>query len=166
MFEIAAYFLGSLILFIFIFFIERNEEQKKKKHRTSFLKNKPIVEFDCDIINGSDKIQATLLATHSFYRIHTCVMLYEQSIVLTTGLETLQDEIMIDDIEFVSIKQLSFIDHLYIRQRVQKIPHKEIWSELYLNGDKKDLLYIKKFIEERMHKPQIIDLTGGDPTEQ
>lgn len=56
MFEIAAYFLGSLILFIFIFFIERNEEQKKKKHRTSFLKNKPIVEFDCDIINGSDKI--------------------------------------------------------------------------------------------------------------
>lgn len=160
MYKTAIYFLASLFLLIWVFFIERQDEQKRKKHRSLLLKNKPIAEFDCDIINGTDKVQASLLATHSFYRIHACVMLYEQSIVLATGLETLQDEIMINDIEFVSIKQLSFIDHLYIRQRVQKIPHKEIWGELYLNGDKKDLLYIKKFIEERMHRPQVIDLTS------
>ncbi len=166
MYKTAIYFLASLFLLIWVFFIERQDEQKRKKHRSLLLKNKPIAEFDCDIINGTDKVQAALLATHRFYRTHACVMLYEQSIVLATGLEKLQDEIMIDDIESVSIKRLSLIDHLYVRQRIRKIPHKESLNEFYLNGEKEDLLYIKNFIEERMHRPQIIDLTGGDQTEQ
>ena len=169
MFEIAAYFLGSLILFIMVFFIASKDEEKKEKIRNSFLKNKPIAEFDCDLIDGIDKVQATLLATNSFYRTHASVMLYEKSIVIATGSEVFQPEIMINDIEAVSMKRLAFDDHLYIRHTVTadiKARYKETCPEIYLKGKKEDLLYIKKFLEERMHRPQVIDLTGGDQTEQ
>ena len=163
-------FIGLLLLFIWMLFIVSKNEEKKEKIRKSFLKNKPLAEFDCDLIDGTDKVQATLLATdRGFYRTHASVMLYEKSIVIATGSEVFQPEIMINDIETVSMKRLAFEDHLYIRHTVTadiKAKYKETCPEIYLKGKKEDLLYIKKFLEDRMHRPQIIDLTGGDQTEQ
>ena len=74
-------FIGLLFLFIWTLFITSKDEEKKEKIRNSFLKNKPLAEFDCDLIDGIDKVQATLLATNSFYRTHASVMLYEKSII-------------------------------------------------------------------------------------
>lgn len=162
-------FIGLLLLFIWMFFIVSKDEEKKEKIRNSFFKHKPLAEFDCDLIDGIDKVQATLLATNSFYRTHATVMLYEKSIVIATGSEVFQPEIMINDIEAVSMKRLAFDDHLYIRHTVTadiKAKYEETCPEIYLKGKKEDLLFIKNFIEERMHRPQIIDLTGGDQTEQ
>ena len=162
------YYLALFIVFIFAVLIERQEDKRKKQKRASFLKNKPLAEFDCDIIDGVDKVQATLLTTNRFYRTSACVMLYEKSIVLATGVEASQSEIMINDIEAVSMKRLAFEDHLYIRHTVTadiKAKYKETCPEIYLKGNKEDLLYIKKFLEDRMHRPKVIDLTGGDQTE-
>ena len=111
-------FIGLLFLFIWTLFITSKDEEKKEKIRNSFLKNKPLAEFDCDLIDGIDKVQATLLATNSFYRTHASVMLYEKSIVIATGSEVFQPEIMINDIETVSMKRLAFEDHLYIRHTI------------------------------------------------
>lgn len=163
------YYLALFIVFIFAVLIERQEDKRKKQKRASFLKNKPLAEFDCDIIDGVDKVQATLLTTNRFYRTSACVMLYEKSIVIATGSEVLQPEIMINDIETVSMKRLAFEDHLYIRHTVTadiKAKYKETCPEIYLKGKKEDLLFIKNFIEERIQRPKIIDLTGGDQTEQ
>lgn len=162
------YYLALFIVFIFAVLIEKQEEKRKKQKRASFLKNKPLAEFNCDVIEGVDKVQATLLTTNRFYRTNACIMLYEKSIVLATGIEAFQPEIMINDIEAVSMKRLAFEDHLYIRHTITadlKAKYKTC-PEIYLKGNKEDLIYIQRFLEERMHRPKINDLTDGNQTEQ
>ena len=94
------------------------------------------------------------------------VFLFDDYIAFTTGLvmgfgESIPDEIEIKDINFACMKYIFKTDFLLINyNRKTKEP-----SQFYIEGKKEDLLYIKNFIEERIRRPKIIDLTDGDQTE-
>ena len=97
------------------------------------------------------------------------VLLYNDVIKFTFANEKYLPEIAVKDIEIIFIKRVLGEDLLYIKHKVspeKKVQYKETYPEFYLSGDKEDLLYIKDFIEERMNRPKIVDLTGGDQTEQ
>ena len=101
------------------------------------------------------------------------VFLFDDYIAFTTGLvmglgESIPDEIELKNINFAKMKNIFQTDLLVVNYNVK--PKDESRSneafQFYMEGKKEDLLYIRKFLEERMNRPQIIDLTGGNQTEQ
>ena len=70
-------------------------------------------------------------------------------------------EIEIQDINFIKMTKVLLEEMLQVNfNEVSKSGTKKEMA-LYLKGGKEDLLYIKNFIEERLNRPQVIDLTDG-----
>ncbi|MBP5591616.1 hypothetical protein J6Y50_07175 [bacterium] len=148
--------------------------RKRKRDINKVLSGKKYLrEFECGISaakNDSD-VKSALLGLYNFPVYN--VFLFNDHIAFTTGLvmglgESIPDEIELKDINFAKMKNIFQTDLLVVNYNVK--PKDESRSneafQFYMEGKKEDLLYIKNFIEERMHRPQIIDLTGRDQTEQ
>lgn len=148
--------------------------RKRKRDINKVISGKKYLrEFECGISaakNDSD-VKSAIFGLYNFPIYN--VFLFDDHIAFTTGLviglgESIPDEIEIKDINFVSMKNIFQTDLLAIKHNAK--PKDESISQeafqFYMEGKKEDLLFIKNFIEERMHKPQIIDLTGGDQMAQ
>lgn len=148
--------------------------RKRKRDINKVLSGKKYLrEFECGISaakNDSD-VKSALLGLYNFPVYN--VFLFNDHIAFTTGLvmglgESIPDEIELKDINFAKMKNIFQTDLLVVNYNVK--PKDESRSnevfQFYMEGKKEDLLFIKNFIEERMNRPKIIDLTGGDQTEQ
>ena len=68
-------------------------------------------------------------------------------------------EIKIKDINSIKLKKVLWEEILQVNYNEISKSGADNVATFYLKGDKEDLLCIKNFIEERMNRPQIIDLT-------
>jgi hypothetical protein len=156
------------ILIIFVVIGEIMSARKRDKDRNKALAGKQCIrEFECFIMIAYSDADIKLSFLSKYAPATYNVLLFEDHIAFTTGFvagfgESIPDEIEIRDINFARMKNIFKTDFLLINYNRKA---KES-SNLYMEGKKEDLLYIKKFLEERMHRPQVIDLTGGDQTEQ
>ena len=148
--------------------------RKRKRDINKVLSGKKYLrEFECGISaakNDSD-VKSALLGLYNFPIYN--VFLFNDHIAFATGLvmglgESIPNEIELKDINFAKMKNIFQTDLLVVNYNVK--PKDESRSnevfQFYMEGKKEDLLFIKNFIEERMNRPKIIDLTGEDQTEQ
>ncbi len=159
---------SSILIVIALFILNRLEAKKKNQEKKKYLElEKPLYELSCSVIISNNIVQARHISM-SRWGTSVYVLLYNDVIKFTFANEKYLPEIMVKDIEIILIKRILGEDLLYIKHKVspeKKAQYKETYPEFYLSGDKEDLLYIKNFIEGRMNKPKIIDLTGEDQTE-
>lgn len=160
---------SGILIVVTLFILNRLDAKKKKQEKKKYVESeKPLYELNCSIIISKDIVQARHISM-SRWGTSVYVLLYNDVIKFTFANEKYLPEIAVKDIEIIFIKRVLGEDLLYIKHKVspeKKAQYKETYPEFYLSGEKEDLLYIKNFIEERMHRPQIIDLTGGDQTAQ
>ena len=162
------FLIGFLTIVFFVTVILNFRENGKEKAK--FLANKQsIKEIECRIVDFADNMYAKL--TFSYSPVFE-MLIFEDSIAFVTGYViggSYQPEIELKDINFVRMENIFQTDLLLINHNAKykdesksktKYP-----SQFYLRAKKEDLLYIKNFIEERMNRPKIVDLTGGDQTE-
>ena len=148
--------------------------RKRKRDINKVLSGKKYLhEFECGISaakNDSD-VKSAILGLYNFPVYN--VFLFNNHIAFTTGLvmglgESIPDEIELKNINFAKMKNIFQTDLLVVNYNVK--PKDESRSneafQFYMEGKKEDLLYIKNFIEERMNRPKIVDLTGEKQTEQ
>ena len=160
---------SSILIVIALFILNRIDSKKKKQEKKKYVElEKPLYELSCSMIISKNIVQARHISM-SRWGTSVYVLLYNDVIKFTFANEKYLPEIAVKDIEIIFIKRVLGEDLLYIKHKVspeKKAQYKETYPEFYLSGDKEDLLYIKNFIEERMQRPKIVDLTGGDQTAQ
>ena len=160
---------SGILIVIALFILNRIDSKKKKQEKKKYVElEKPLYELSCSMIISKNIVQARHISM-SRWGMSVYVLLYNDVIKFTFANEKYLPEIMVKDIEIILIQRVLGEDLLYIKHKVspeKKAQYKETYPEFYLSGDKEELVYIKDFIEERMHRPQVIDLTGGDQTEQ
>ena len=74
---------------------------------------------------------------------------------------------MLEDIHFVKMEKLLGKNLLLVNytDKLNDIKgYKQ--TQIYVKGKTEDLLYIKNFIEERIQRPKVIDLTDDGKTEK
>ena len=160
---------SGILIVVALFILNRLDAKKKKQEKKKYVESeKPLYELSCSMIISKDIVQARHISM-SRWGTSVYVLLYNDVIKFTFANEKYLPEIAVKDIEIIFIKRVLGEDLLYIKHKVspeKKVQYKETYPEFYLSGDKEDLLYIKDLIEERMNRPKIVDLTGGDQTEQ
>lgn len=164
-------FLGIIIVILITFIFGVMSSNKRKKERNKALKcNKTIKEIECEIIDVADDLSTKITLSFNYSAVFD-VLIFEEHIAFITGcvVGSYQPEIEIKDINFVRMKNIFRTDLLLINHNAKykdESKSKEKYPcQFYLRAKKEELLYIKNFIEERINKPKVIDLTGGDQTE-
>ena len=141
------------------------------KEKAKFLANKQCIkEIECRIVDFADNMYVKL--TFSYSPVFE-MLIFEDSIAFVTGHViggSYQPEIEIKDINFVRMENIYQTDLLLINHNAKyKDENKsktKYPSQFYLRAKEEDLLFIKNFIEERIDRPKVIDLTGGNQTER
>lgn len=135
--------------------------RKKQNTKTKELqaKEKPvkILEY-CKIFFGyNDEHSARAAVLGGRINVSLCnVLLFHDRIGLVTEKAL---EIGIKDINSITMKKVLWEEILQVNYNEISKSGADNIATFYLKGDKEDLLCIKNFIEERMNRPQIIDLT-------
>ena len=142
-------------------------DNKKRKREVKRLESekKSIKSFECNLVDGSDVLSSHLGAVGP--TILCNVLLFDDHIGLATDyiLSKWPSKIMMQEINFVRIEKLLGNELLLINYtKRSEDGAKQSTFQFYLKDEIDILLCIKNFIEERMNRPQIIDLTGGDQT--
>ncbi len=165
-------FLGIIIVVLITFIFRVISSNKRKKERNKAVEyNKSIKEIECEIIDVADDLSTKITLSFNYSAVFD-VLIFEDHIAFITGcvIGSYQPEIEIKDINFVRMKNIFQTDLLLINHNAKykdESKSKEKYPpQFYLKGSKEDLLYIKNFIEEKMNRPKIIDLTGRDQMEQ
>lgn len=152
--------IGYTILFI-AFIVAEIWSRKKQNAKTKELqaKEKPvkILEY-CKISFGyNDEHSARVAVLGGRIHVPLCnVLLFQDRIGLVTENAL---EIKIKDINSIKLKKVLWEEILQVNYNEISKSGADNVATFYLKGDKEDLLCIKDFIEERMNRPQIIDLT-------
>lgn len=139
--------------------------RKRKRDINKVLSGKKYLrEFECRISaakNDSD-VKSALLGLYNFPTYN--VFLFDDGIAFATGLvlnRGVPDEIEIKDINFVIMKNIFQTDLLVVNYiKPEDGSEAQEASQLYMEGRKEELLFIKNFIEERIQRPKVIDLTS------
>ena len=157
-----------LVFLFVVFIVEFIVNTRIEKHVKELEARKGwIKKIDCELIAGDDKVVARLVIARNFGDLCT-IFLFADSLGLAMDYTTKNaPEIMLEDIHFVKMEKLLGKNLLLVNytDKLNDIKgYKQ--TQIYVKGKTEDLLYIKNFIEERMNRPKIIDLTGGDQTEQ
>ena len=142
-----------------------------ERERGKFLANKQCIkEIECRIIDFADNMYVKL--TFSYSPVFE-MLIFEDRIAFVTGHViggSYQPEIEIKDINFVRMKNIFQTDLLLINHNAKykdESKSKEKYPcQFYLRAKKEELLYIKNFIEERIQRPKVIDLTEDGKTEK
>ena len=133
-----------------------NRKEKKTNELTA--KEKPLKIFEYfNVFKGENEVSPQMIVLcHRNYCISCNILLFKNRIVFVT--ESML-EIELKDINSANIKKA-------FGEELLKINYSEISESgtkkemsLYLQGSDENMLYIKNFIEERMDRPKIIDLT-------
>lgn len=152
--------IGYTIVFIAILVFEIWYSNKKEKKTNELkAKEKPLKIFEyCKVALGyNDELSAKSVALGGPGVVWGNVLLFQNRIGIVTENAL---EIEIQDINFIKMTKVLLEEMLQVNfNEVSKSGTKKEMA-LYLKGGKEDLLYIKNFIEERLNRPQIIDLTG------
>ncbi|MBP5435544.1 hypothetical protein J6Z39_06965 [bacterium] len=155
--------IGYTIVFIAFIVLEiwsRKTQNKKTKELQAKEKPLKILEY-CKISFGyNDEHSARAAVLGGRMKVPLCnVLLFQDHIGLVTEKAL---EIKIKDINSIKMKKVLWEEILQVNYNEISKNGSENSATFYLKGDKEDLLYIKNFIEERLNRPQIIDLTDGD----
>ena len=157
--ELIVQAVAIVLCFVAIIVIEIWYSNKKEKKTNELkAKEKPLKIFEyCKMAFGyNDELSARSVALGGPGVIWGNVLLFQNRVVVVTE-DAL--EIEIKDINFIKMRKVLLEEMLQVNfNEISKSGTKNEMA-LYLKGGKDDLLYIKKFIEERMNRPQIIDLT-------
>ena len=156
-----------LVFLFVVFIVEFIVNTRIEKHVKELEARKGwIKKIDCELIAGDDKVVARLVIARNFGDLCT-IFLFADSLVLAMDYTTKNaPEIMLENIHFVKMEKLLGKNLLLVNytDKLNDIKgHKR--TQIYVKGKTEDLLYVKNFIEERMNRPKIVDLTGGDQTE-
>ena len=157
--EVIVKVVATVLVFIAVIVIEiRYSNKKEKKTNELKAKEKPLKIFEyCKIACGyNDELSAKSVALGGPGIVWGNVLLFQNRIVIVT-VEAL--EIEIKDINFVKMRKVMLEEMLQVNFNEISKSGTQNEMALYLKGGKEDLLCIKNFIEERMNRPQIIDLT-------
>ena len=147
------------IFFVLVIVAEIWASNKKEKKTTELkAKEKPLKIFEyCKIACGyNDELSAKSVALGGPGIVWGNVLLFQNRIVIVT-VDAL--EIEIKDINFVKMRKVMLEEMLQVNFNEISKSGTQNEMALYLKGGKEDLLCIKNFIEERMNRPKIIDLT-------
>ncbi|MBR4532628.1 hypothetical protein IKO70_09510 [bacterium] len=151
--------IGYTIVFIALIVFEIWYSNKKEKKTNELkAKEKPLKIFEyCKVAFGyNDELSAKSVALGGPGVVWGNVLLFQNRIGIVT--ENVL-EIEIKDINFIKMKKVLLEEMLQVNfNEISKSGTKKEMA-LYLKGSKEDLLYIKNFIEERLNRPQVIDLT-------
>lgn len=161
-------FIVGLIFFIGVILgvILDNKKRQKEVKRLEAEK-KSIKSFKCNLVDGSDALSAHLGIVGP--TILCDVLLFDDHIGLATDytLSKWPSKIMMQEINFVKIEKLLGKELLCINYtKRSEGGSRQSTFQFYLKDEIDILLCIKHFIEERNGHPKVIDLTGGDQTEQ
>ena len=152
--------IGDTIIFIAILVFEISYSNKKKKKTNELkAKEKPLKIFEyCKVALGyNDELSAKSVALGGPGVVWGNVLLFQNRIGIVTENAL---EIEIQDINFIKMTKVLLEEMLQVSfNEISKSGTKKEMA-LYLKGGKEDLLYIKNFIEKKLNRPQIIDLTG------
>ena len=152
--------IGDTIIFIAILVFEIWYSNKKEKKTNELkAKEKPLKIFEyCKVALGyNDELSAKSVALGGPGVVWGNVLLFQNRIGIVTENAL---EIEIQDINFIKMTKVLLEEMLQVSfNEISKSGTKKEMA-LYLKGGKEDLLYIKNFIEKKLNRPQIIDLTG------
>ena len=145
--------------------------RKRKRDINKVLSGKKYLrEFECRIMAAYSDTDIKLSFLSKYAPPTYDVFLFDDYIAFTTGLvmglgESIPNEIELKDINFAKMKNIFQTDLLVVNYiKPEDGSEAQEASQLYIEGRKEELLFIKNFIEERIQRPKIVDLTGEDQT--
>jgi len=153
------------VIFIVMEIWYRNKQGKKTKELSA--KEKPVKIFEyCKIFYTYDESSAKsqVLFSHPASVVPCDVLLFQDHIglVAANGYGIHTNDVKIKDVNSVTIKKILWEKVLYVNYDEVSETGSVKNITFCLEGDLEDLSYIRNFIEERMTRPQVIDLTDGN----
>ena len=148
----------AVLFFIVVFVVEiraGNKREKRAKELTAKEKPLKIIEHRRISFGYNDERFVRSVATKGWAVI--CDILLFQNRMVIVAKSTL--EIEMKDINFVEIRKVMLDEFLQICYNETSENGTTREKAIFLLGIDDNMLYIKNFIEERMNRPQIIDLT-------
>lgn len=141
----------SFIIAMFVVFLVY-DSKRRKKQCVKLLGEINSKKYSCKIINAKSRRGAVFikLSRGPLHDIRVDVVLKENSIVLLSGYNEIQPEIMIEDIENLELTEIVLTDALHVRQYLPadiENRYGDLLENFYLTGLKDDLFEIKEFIE-------------------